>query len=547
MVLVRKICLQVVMLFVGVVFIQGQSKTDYNYLYTNLPFSMSKVEVPVFKNNTVSVSDFGGKGDGITLNTNAFSLAIDALSKKGGGKLVVSAGVWFTGPIVLKSNINLHLEKGALILFSPDFNLYPLVNTSFEGLNTKRCQSPISARNAENVAITGEGSINGSGEAWRPLKKAKVTDTYWKKTLKSGGVLKDPGYWFPSAGSLKGESLSDMNVPKEKLTDAEWLEIKDFLRPVMISFVECKNVLLKGILFENSPSWNIHPLLCTNLIIDNITVRNPAYAQNGDGTDVESCKNVLIVNSSYDVGDDAICIKSGKDEEGRKRAIPTENVIVDNCKVFKAHGGFVVGSEMSGGVRNISVKNCQFLGTDVGLRFKSNRGRGGLVENIYISNIYMFDIVTDSFLFDLYYGGKSASESLDDGDETPVVAQIPPVTAETPSFKNIYVRNIVSRNARRAMFFNGLPEMNISNINVENAIITSQYGAMICESNGVKFKNIHIYPKIGAALTLQNVKNFDLTDFTYPDSLIEVVKVTGKSENIQLPASIEKNKIIGMK
>ena len=532
----------------GLIFISAISSAqkDYSYLYENLPFTMQKVDVPVFKNYSLSVADFGGRGDGITLNTDAFSKTINALSKKGGGKLIVPAGVWFTGPLELKSNINLHLEKGALILFSPDFSLYPLISTSFEGLQTRRCQSPISAHNAENVAITGEGSINGSGEAWRPLKKAKVTESQWKKVIKSGGVLKDATYWFPSVGSLKGQSKSDMNVPSGSLTETEWTEIKDFLRPVMISFIDCKNVLLQGVLFENSPSWNIHPLLCTNLIIDHITVRNPSYAQNGDGIDVESCKNVLLINSNFDVGDDGICIKSGKDEEGRKRGRPTENVIVDNCKVFKAHGGFVVGSEMSGGVRNISVKNCQFLGTDVGLRFKSNRGRGGLVENIFISDIYMFDIATDSFLFDLYYGGKSATESLEDGDDTQTSTQRPIVTAETPSFRNIYVKNIVSRNARRAMFFNGLPEMNITNINLENAIITSEYGAFISESDGIKFKNIQIYPQTGAALTLQNVKNFDLKEFKYPDSLIEVVKVSGNSKNIQLPESIQKQKIIGM-
>ena len=520
---------------------------NYDYLYTNLPFSMPRVEAPVFKNNVVTVSDFGGLGDGYTLNTEAFKKAISALSKKGGGQLTVPAGVWFTGPIELVSNINLHLDKGALILFSPDFTLYPLVNTIFEGLATRRCQSPVSARNAVNVAITGEGSINGSGEAWRPLKKAKVTEAYWKKVIKSGGVLKDPAYWFPSKGSLKGESISDSNVPRGIMTDSSWLEVKDFLRPAMVNFIECRNVMLQGVLFENSPSWNIHPLLCTNVIIDNIIVRNPSYSQNGDGIDVESCKNVLIVKSTFDVGDDAICIKSGKDEEGRLRARPAENIIVDNCKVFKGHGGFVVGSEMSGGARNISVRNCQFLGTDVGLRFKSNRGRGGLVENIYISDIYMFDIATDSFLFDLYYTGKSASESLDDGDTTPVVVQTPPVTNETPSFRNIYVSNIVSRNARRAMFFNGLPEMNISNINVENAIITSQYGAVICESDGIKFRNVHIIQQTGPALTLQNVKNFDLKGFIYPENLPEVVKIIGKSQNIQLPASIEKDKIVGMK
>ena len=523
-----------------------EAKNSYDYLYANLPFSMPKVEAPVFKNNTVSISDFGGLGDGYTLNTEAFKKAVSALSQKGGGQLTVPAGVWFTGPIELMSNVNLHLEKGALILFSPDFNLYPLVNTIFEGLETRRCQSPISARNAVNIAITGEGSINGSGEAWRPLKKVKVTDNYWKKVVNSGGVLKDPTYWFPSKSSLKGESISDQNVPRGKLSDSAWLEVRDFLRPAMINFIECKNVLLEGVLFENSPSWNIHPLMCTNVIIDHIAVRNPSYAQNGDGIDVESSKNVLIINSSFDVGDDAICIKSGKDEEGRRRARPAENILVDNCKVFKGHGGFVVGSEMSGGVRNISVSNCQFLGTDVGLRFKSNRGRGGLVENIYIRDIYMFDIVTDSFLFDLYYGGKSASESLDDRDTSAVEVKKTPVTKETPSFRNIYVTNIVSRNARRAMFFNGLPEMNISNINVENAIISSQYGAVICESDGIKFRNVHIMQQTGAALTLQNVKNFDLKDFTYPENRSEVVKIIGKSQNIQLPASIKKDKIVGM-
>lgn len=520
---------------------------QYDYLYQKLPFLMTKVEVPTFPATEISIKDVGGVGDGITLNTEAFNAAMETLSKKGGGQLTVPAGVWFTGPIVFKSNINLHLEKGALLLFSPNFDLYPLVNTNFEGLETRRCQSPISGRNLVNIAITGEGSINGSGEAWRPLKKSKVTESQWKETVKSGGILKRPDYWFPSQKSIKGESLSDMNVPRGNLSDAEWNDIKDFLRPVMISFIECKNLMLQGVLFENSPSWNIHPLMCENVIIDNVFARNPGYAQNGDGLDVESCKNVLIVNSTFDVGDDAICIKSGKDEEGRRRARPTENVIVDNCKVFQGHGGFVVGSEMSGGVRNISVTNCQFLGTDVGLRFKSNRGRGGIVENIYISDIYMFNIVTDSFLFDLYYGGKSASESLNDGDQTAKDTRTPAVSAETPIFRNIFVKNIVSKNARRAMFFNGLPEMKISNINVEDIYISSLYGAVLSESDGIKFKNVKLVPQSGPAISLNNVNDFDLQGFSFPDSLKEAVKVEGKSTNIKLPKTLEKQKIVEIK
>ena len=457
----------------------------YNYLYTNLPFDMPKVPVPVFPDRQVSITDFGGVGDGITLNTKAFADAMDALAKEGGGTLDVPIGVWFTGPIVFQSNINFHLEKGALVLFTPDSDAYPLIKTWYEGAETHRCQSPISGKNLVNIAITGEGSINGSGQAWRPLKKGKVIESHWKNTVKSGGILLAKDLWEP-------------------------FEKASSVRPVMISFIECKNILLQGVLFENSPAWNIHPLMCENIIIDNVFIRNPVYAQNGDGLDLESCKNAIIVNSLLDVGDDAICIKSGKDEEGRKRGIPTENVIVDNCKVFKGHGGFVVGSEMSGGVKNIFVKNSQFIGTDVGLRFKSLRGRGGIVENIYIEGITMIDIETDSFLFDLYYGGKSVSEALADGDEEMIgIPEYVPVTEATPVFRNIYVKNIISKNDRRAMFFNGLPEMNITNINVENSEFSSLLGAELSESDGVKFKNVKIVQQKGERLILNNVKNFE--------------------------------------
>ena len=523
-----------------------QAKSNYASYFKNLPFEMKTLKAPVFKNNTVSITDAGGVGDGNTMNTDAFSKAIDMLEAKGGGKLIVPAGVWYTGPIKLKSNINLHLEKGALILFNPDFELYPIIETSFEGLDTKRCISPIYGKGLVNVAITGEGSINGSGHVWRPLKREKVTEKHWKSVVKSGGVLKNPNYWFPSESSLKGDAIANMNVPKGLKTDAEWEEVRDFLRPVMVSLVECKNVLLQGVLFENSPSWNVHPLMCENVIVDGVFIRNPGYSQNGDGIDLESCKNSLIINSSFDVGDDAICIKSGKDEDGRRRAMPTENLIVDNCKVFQGHGGFVVGSEMSGGVKNVMVRNCQFLGTDVGLRFKSTRGRGGVVENIYIDGIYMFDIATDSFLFDLYYGGKSASEAMEDGDKTPVDVIVPPVDEKTPAFRNIYVKNIVSRHANRAMFFNGLPEMNITNINVENGFFTSKYGAELSESSGIKFKNITVIPEVGPAIKINNLKNFDLKEFNCPPDLQEVVKASGKNINVSLPTTIDKNKISGL-
>jgi len=504
----------------------SQSESKYGHLYKDLPFEMPVISAPTFADNDVLITDFGGVGDGIFLNTQAFAKAIDALSEKGGGRLVVPSGVWFTGPIVFKSNINLHLEDQAIILFSPDKSLYPLIETSFEGLDTRRSQSPISGSNLENVAITGKGAIDGNGHHWRPLKKQKVSESFWKRATANGGVFKRDDYWMPSAQYLYGDSISDMNVPRNLKTDEEWESVKDFLRPVMVSFRECKNVYLQGVIFQNSPAWNIHPLMCENVIIDGVQVRNPSYAQNGDGLDLESCKNAIIVNSTFDVGDDGICIKSGKDEDGRKRNRPCENVIVDNCTVFKGHGGFVVGSEMSGGVRNVSVTNCQFLGTDVGLRFKSKRGRGGVVENIYISNISMFDIATEPLLFDLYYGGKSAVEVLE-GEAEPVETKFEPVDETTPSFRNIYVKNISCSNARRAMYFNGLPEHNIDNINIENVTIHSEIGAELIESENIKLKNVQIYAAKSPALFLKNVKNVQVDGFRADSTHSNIFEVTG--------------------
>jgi rhamnogalacturonyl hydrolase YesR len=529
----------ILLLFIG----QQRPASASGYRYDNLPFEMPELRPPTFPDNRRYLTDFGGAGDGITLNTEAFDRAITSLSKQGGGTLVVPFGVWLTGPVVFQSNICLHLEKGALILFTPDFDAYPLVDASFEGLETKRCQSPVSGRNLINIAITGEGAIDGSGHAWRPLKKSKVVESYWKKVVASGGVLSnDQRTWYPSEKSRHGHALSEqnLNVPLKILSENEWLAVKDFMRPVLVSFVGCRNVFLSGVLFENSPCWTIHPLMCENVIIDGIMARNPPFAQNGDGVDLESCKNALIVNSAFDVGDDAVCIKSGKNENGRRRGRPTENLVVDNCKVFNGHGGFVVGSEMSGGVRNILVRNCEFLGTDVGLRFKSVRGRGGVVENIFVENITMSGIATESLLFDLYYGGKSAVETLEDNAAVPPRDEtIPEITEQTPQFRNIYIRNIVSHNARRAMFFNGLPEMNIENIHLENAFFTAQTGAELSESKNISLKNISILPKTGPALLLNNVKDLTAENF-HTTTAAAKAKISGtRNRNIQLPAAMK--------
>lgn len=486
---------------------KGSAAGEFDYLYEGLPFNMGRVSRPFIPPRSVNVADFGGKGDGIHSNTQAFADAIENLSNLGGGHLIVPAGVWITGPIELKSNIDLHLKSNAIILFDPSRELYPIITTSFEGLDTWRCESPIHAENAENISITGKGVIDGNGQDWRPVKKSKVTSGQWKALVASGGALNEKGdCWYPSEAYIKAEKMADMNVPPRDLTDEQVAEIKDFLRPVMVSLRNCKNVLLEGCTFQNSPSWNIHPLVCTNVIVKNITVRNPWYAQNGDGIDIESCTDVVLVDSSFDVGDDGICVKSGKDEDGRKRGIPTKGLIVDGCTVYHGHGGFVVGSEMSGGVEDVKVSNCRFLGTDVGLRFKSKRGRGGEVKNIHISNIYMTDIVTETLLFDLFYGGKSAVEALEDG-AAPTSTELFEADETTPSFRDIKISNVVCNGAGRAMYFNGLPEMPVSNVEISDCIIKCTKGIEICWSQDVYLKNVEIHQAVGEAVKSEHTDN----------------------------------------
>ncbi|MBD3903496.1 glycoside hydrolase family 28 protein [Chryseobacterium sp. Ch-15] len=530
------ISLAAVMLFSGQMYAQNKD------IYTGIEFKMPQVKETSFPANTVSIKDFGGVAGGKVKNTDAFKKAIDALVKKGGGKLVVPRGMWLTGPIVLQSNINLHIEEGAFVVFSKDKNDYPLVDVSFEGLETIRCQSPISAKNAKNIAITGKGVIDGSGDAWRAIKKSKMAESQWKEIVKSGGILsKDGKNWYPSESYKKGfESSSSFNVP-DKISKSELESVKDFLRPVMVSIVGCDQVLLDGPTFQNSPAWNLHPLMTSNLILRNLTVRNPWYSQNGDGVDLESCKNVLIYDNTFDVGDDAICIKSGKNEDGRKRGMPTENVIIKNNVVYHGHGGFVIGSEMSGGARNIHVSDCTFIGTDIGLRFKTTRGRGGVVENIYVKNIDMINIPTQTIGFNMFYEG--ASPVLEDGQKeegNKAPEKVYPVTEETPIFRNIYFKNINAVNSDEAITINGLAEMNIKNIVIEDSQFDTKKALTIVDADGITLKNVKLTYSEGTGAVVYNSKNVDLSTLQLQSSQKPTIKVLGnKTSAVKLPKDVK--------
>jgi polygalacturonase len=457
------------------------------------PRVLPKIATTSFKKDTFNIIKFGARADGKFLNSKAINDAIDACSKKGGGVVLVPPGFWLTGPVILKSNVNLHLAKNAWLQFSDNFDDYKLIQTNWEGRATYRNESPLSATNATNIAITGFGIIDGNGDAWRMVKKDKLTESEWKRLVASGGMLsEDKKTWYPSVKSYRGATAKEMpGVLKPGLDVASLDSVKDFLRPNLLVFTSCKKVLLEGVTFQNSPAWCLHPLMCEDLTVRNISVKNPWYAQNGDGIDVESCKNVLIENSVFDVGDDGICIKSGRDEEGRKRGMPTENVIVRNCTVYHAHGGFVIGSEMSGGARNLFVDNVSFIGTDIGLRFKTTRGRGGIVENIYINNVNMKDIVGEAILFDMYYAAKDPIPLAGEKREPPKV-QFLPVNETTPQFQNFYINNVVCDGADKAIFIRGVPEMHVKNVVLQNMFMKAKQGIDAQEASGIQFKNIEL-------------------------------------------------------
>lgn len=501
------------------------------YSFDNLPV----VAETSFRNDTISILKYGAKSDGLTLNTKSINQAITDCNKRGGGVVLIPEGLWLTGPIELKSNVNLHLAKNSLLQFTKDFNEYPLVEGNWEGLPQMRNQSPIWAVGQQNIAITGYGIVDGNGDAWRMVKKEKLTESQWKKLIASGGVLSEnKKIWYPSEKSLKGSKTKDVGVLSKEKNAAFYEEIKDFLRPNMVVLNSCKRILLEGVTFQNSAAWNLHPLMSEDITIRNVYAKNPWYAQNGDGLDLESCKNVLVEGSTFDVGDDGICIKSGRDAAGRARAMPTENVIIRNSTVYHAHGGFVIGSEMSGGARNIFISDCTFIGTDIGLRFKTTRGRGGVVENIYARNINMKDIAGEAILFDMYYAAIDPVPLTGEKRAAPKV-ELLPVTEETPVFRKFYINNVVCDGAEKAVFVRGLPEMNISDIYLDNITIKAKEGIDIQEAKNIQISNAHLDIKDAMPLIyIQNGKSISLKNIGYTNADL-LMRINGdKNANVEL-------------
>lgn len=483
----------------------------------NLP----AVKIPAFKKDTFNIISFGATGDGSTMNTAAINNAINTCSSQGGGIVLIPAGLWLTGPVVLKSNVNLYLKSQSTLLFTKDHRQYPLVRGNWEGLPQMRMQSPISATGQNNIAITGNGVIDGDGDGWRSVKRYQLPGNEWNKLVESGGTLSgDKETWYPSEQFKKAAAMKNPGLISNEKDSAFYESVHDFLRPNLVVLTGCKKILIDGVTFQNSAAWCLHPLMCEDISIKNIVIKNPSYAHNGDAIDVESCKNVTIENGVFDVGDDALCMKSGRDEEGRKRGIATENITIKNCRVYAAHGGFVIGSEMSGGVKNINVTNCTFIGTDIGLRFKSTRGRGGVVENIFIDSIFMKNIKSEAVLLDLFY--TATDQVAQTGDK--LISQekeMKTVDETTPVFKDIHISNVFCFGAEKALFIRGLPEMHASHISINNFVIQSNKGIQIQDASSVKLNSMKL--RVKECNPLVGVINSDDVSFNK-------IEVTGTPE-----------------
>lgn len=409
--------------------------------YTNLPVTLGQPQLPSIPDTRVILTDFGAKGDGITLCTDAFAQAIEHLSQKGGGHLVVPDGIWLTAPITMRSNIDINIARNAIILFTPDKTLH--ANKSNK---TKKAVVPgIHAYDCHDISITGSGTIDGNGAYWRPVKRSKVSDYEWKRFTQMGGTLSEKGdVWYPY--NLKGVANMEKTPSKEANTRAD-----------LVRFEDCQRVLIDGVTVQNSPRFHVHPCYCEDVVVTNVTIRCPWNAQNGDALDLTNCRKALLAHNTIDCGDDGLCMKAGIGEKGLKDGPCKDILIIDNT-VLHAHGGFVIGSDVSGGMENIVVKNNRFMGTDIGLRFKSSYGRGGATKNIYIEDIYMTDILDDAIHFETTYENKQIGVDAN-GGATQLFA---------PDFKDIHIKRVTCRGAENAISAHGEEGM-VHDITIENS------------------------------------------------------------------------------
>jgi hypothetical protein len=452
------------------------------------PFKMPQLQRPVFPERVFDIRDYGAVADGTTKDTQAFAKAIEACAAAGGGRVLVPAGKWFTGPIHLASNTDLHLAEGAEIIFSDRFEDYlPVVLVRVGGIEIYNYSPFIYARDSNNIAITGPGKLNGNAQKWWAWA-GRETNRFFE--------------------------MSAAGVPVEQRvfgTEA------DAIRPNFVSFVNCRNVLLEGFTIGGGPNWTIHPTYCENVIIRRLNV--VTSGPNNDGIDPDSCKNVLIEHCTFETGDDCVVLKSGYNEDGWRVGKPTENVVMRYCSSKRGHGGLVVGSEMSGDVRNVYMHDCEFEGTDRAVRIKSRRGRGGVVENIWAQNLKVRNMQREVIILNMVYGADTRQAA----NEKP------------PVFRNIFIRNVVGDGAPTAVLIRALEDSPVENVRLQDVKIKSTKGIICSNVKDVLFENVNVTPARGPVYTITNGSDVTIESGAVPERTEAFLSVEGKlSNNIKI-------------
>jgi polygalacturonase len=429
-----------------------------------------------YSDSSYNIVDFGAVPDGETLNTKFIQGAIDVCFKKGGGTVYIPSGSFLTGPIELKTNIRLYIESGAVLLFSDDPQHYPPVRTRWAGTMCYAHHPLIFAREAKNVTICGAGIVDGQGGAWwQNFAEARNQTNYEPQTK----IEKE------FARLNRGISGGYM----------EWAHYH--FRPPLVQLYSCENVMIRDVTLQNSPFWTVHPLFSKNINIENVTIKGPHDSPNTDGIDIDSSSQIRIQGCHISVGDDCIVLKSGLDQDGRDIGIPTEDVTIMNCTMYAGHGGVVIGSDMSADVRNVVISNCVFNGTDRGIRLKSRRGRGGIVENVRVSNIVMQE-VEEAIVLNMFY---------ESGPPHPSVADAIPI------FRNIQMSQIQISNSVKFGYLRGLQDMPLQNIRLSDITCNIQTGLECQDVKGLDLYDIKVKVEKGPALKCINVSDLNIHGF----------------------------------
>ena len=421
---------------------------------------LGRVRPPVFPRREFNLTDFGAIGDNRSDSTAAFRNAVIACHRAGGGTVVVPKGDFLTGAIRLKSNVCLHLSSGATVRFTHDLNKYPIVLTRFEGVELMNFSPFIYALDEENIAITGSGTLDGNAdeEHWWAWKGGPASGAA------SGTQANDRQHLF---------EMAERRVPVQERVFGPG----HYLRPNFIQPYRCKNVLVEGVTLLRSPMWQVHPVLCSNVMVRGLTIHSSG--PNTDGCDPESCADVLIDNCFFNTGDDCIAIKSGRNEDGRRINVPSENIVVQNCRMKDGHGGVTIGSEVSGGIRNIFAQNCHMDSPHLlsAIRIKNNAMRGGDVERVFARNIEVGQVSMAGVSIDFYY------EEGQTGKFTPIV-------------RDVEVQNLTIREAKYALYMRGFKQAPIERVTLSDCNFEGVQNPNVIEDvKNISFDNVRINGK----------------------------------------------------